>query len=80
MKKIIVPALTIVMMFAFAACGKNEDANELNIAYFDNITHGQALIMKHDNTLQEALGEELDVNWVAFNAGPAEVEACLRGY
>lgn len=79
MKKIIVAALTLVMMFTFTACGKSEDANELNIAYFDNITHGQALIMKHDNTLQEVFGEELDVNWVAFNAGPAEVEACFAG-
>lgn len=66
------------LVLGSTGCGKNEE-NKLSIAYFDNITHGQALIMKNQNTLQEKLGDETEVEWVSFNAGPAEVEACFAG-
>lgn len=79
MKKILITVITLVMMVTATACGKGEEKKELNIAYFDNITHGQALVMKHDNSLQKELGDDVKVNWVAFNAGPAEVEACFAG-
>ena len=66
--------LTImVMMFLITGCGKEE--NILNVAYFDNITHGQALVMKSENMLQKELGDEMKVNWVSFDAGTSLVEA-----
>lgn len=79
MKKILLTIVCVTAIMAFTACGNKKNENEVNIAYFDNITHGQALIMKSERTLQQALGEEKKVNWIAFNAGPAEVEACFSG-
>lgn len=79
-KKIVVLMLCVVTAFGTIACtGNNKKDNEVSIAYFDNITHGQALVMKHNKSLEKLLGNDKKVNWVAFNAGPAEVEACFSG-
>lgn len=48
---------------------------EVNIGYFNNVTHAQALYMKATGSLEEALPGDVKINWTAFNAGPAEVEA-----
>lgn len=77
MKKILLILTILAMTVCMCSCGKK--GNEVNIAYFDNITHGQALYMIHENTLQERLGDEIEVNWTAFTAGSAEVEACFAG-
>lgn len=58
-----------------SGCGAKEDDNEVNIGYFNNVTHAQALYMKATSALEENLEEGVTVNWMAFNAGPAEVEA-----
>ncbi len=60
-----------------AGCSKNDNskAGEVHIGYFNNVTHAQALLMKAEGTLEEAFGDDADVTWTAFNAGPAEVEA-----
>lgn len=79
MKRIFIMLLNLAVIVTITACANKKDDKELNIAYFDNITHGQALIMKADNSLQEMLGDEMKVNWVSFSAGPAEVEACFSG-
>ncbi len=74
-KKIIATGMLTVGMLSLTACGGSESENEINIGYFNNVTHAQALVMKSEQTLEQALGEEVTVNWTAFNAGPAEVEA-----
>lgn len=56
------------------SCGKKAD-KEVNIGYFNNITHAQALYLKSQGILENVLGEGMEVKWTAFNAGPAEVEA-----
>lgn len=62
------------------ACdGSRVEENTLRIAYFPNITHCQALVMKEQGSLEQALGPEWQVEWTAFNAGPAEVEAFFAG-
>lgn len=73
--------LEIVMMASIIlwACSGKADESEITIGYFNNITHAQALLMKAENTLQNALGEGMEVKWTAFNAGPAEVEALFAG-
>lgn len=48
---------------------------EVNIGYFNNVTHAQALYMKATGSLKEAFPDDVKINWTAFNAGPAEVEA-----
>ena len=81
----------IVMLMAVVAmctgCSTNQNGSEttsdgktkVRVAYFPNITHTQALVMKNQGTLEKALGEEADITWTAFNAGPAEVEAIFAG-
>ena len=51
----------------------------MHIGYFNNITHAQALMMKAEGTLDKSLGDDVNVKWTAFNAGPAEVEALFSG-
>ena len=81
MKKLIALVLCIAITSGvLCSCGGGEAAsNEVRIAYFPNITHAQALYMKDRQTLEKALGDEFSVNWTAFNAGPAEVEALFAG-
>ncbi|MCD7814058.1 MAG: aliphatic sulfonate ABC transporter substrate-binding protein [Lachnospiraceae bacterium] len=55
--------------------GANSKAVEVRMAYFPNITHAQALVMKNEGTLEEALGDGYDVSWTSFTAGSSEVEA-----
>ena len=67
--------LAILSVLCLTGCGEKKDDKTINIGYFNNITHAQALYMKSQGSLETALGEEVTVNWTAFNAGPAEVEA-----
>ena len=61
----------------FVGCG--EDEKTVNIGYFNNVTHAQALLMKSEGALEKSLGKDINVEWTAFNAGPAEVEALFSG-
>lgn len=72
-------AMTALALTGLSGCGKKEEAKEVNVGYFNNVTHAQALYMKAEGTLDEALGDDVAVTWTAFNAGPAEVEALFSG-
>lgn len=74
-KVLLLGALTISAIGLIGCGGSRESSNEVNIGYFNNITHAQALLMKTENILETSLGEGIEVTWTAFNAGPAEVEA-----
>ena len=60
-------------------CGNQKETEEVHIGYFNNVTHAQALYMKAEGTLDGAFGEDTEVTWTAFNAGPSEVEALFAG-
>lgn len=69
-----------ICLLMCARCGKKQDQDKVvNIAYFPNITHGQALMIKNEGTLEKELGENVEVNWMSFNAGPDEVTALFSG-
>lgn len=72
-------SLTLLMM---AGC-KNESAQGgpvgVRIAHFPNITHSQALVGLANGEFQKQIGENYDVEFKTFNAGPAELEAFLAG-
>ena len=72
-------SMMTVMAVGIAGCGKDSGKTEVNVGYFNNITHPQALLMKSEQSLENCLGEEVEVKWTAFNAGPAEVEALFAG-
>ena len=81
MKKIkyfLLAAVSVSLLGVLTACGGSENDNEIHIGYFNNVTHAQALVMKANGTLEEALGDGVSVEWTAFNAGPAEQEALSR--
>lgn len=70
------------LLFSLASCGSKSSesgAPQVRIAYFPNIIHAQALIMKNQNTLENKWGENCEVTWTSFNAGPSEIEAIFAG-
>lgn len=81
--KIIAAVGILALTAGLAGCGAGGSASdgstEVNIGYFNNVTHAQALYMKANGTLEESLGEDVSVKWTAFNAGPSEVEALFSG-
>lgn len=79
-KFIITTALLMAMALPMTACGKKQDEKtSVRIAYFPNITHAQALTLKHQKTLEEKWKDRCNVSWKSFNAGPAEMEAIFAG-
>lgn len=80
MKKLLAAAVTAAMMLTMTACGqKEDDQTKVRIAYFPNITHTQALVMKNQKTLENTWQDKCEVTWTSFNAGPAEMEAIFAG-
>ena len=72
-------AMLLASVLCLAGCSGKEDGSELNVGYFNNVTHAQALYMKATGSLEEALPDGTELSWTAFNAGPAEVEALFSG-
>ena len=83
-KKPMLLLLTLSLLLSLTACGgsTNETADgktKVRIAYFPNITHTQALVMKNQQTLENLWDDTCTVTWTSFNAGPAEIEALFAG-
>lgn len=86
-KTIFTGILLSLICTSAAACGSQNEGNsdaasdqtDVRIAYFPNITHTQALVMKNQKTLEEKWGDRCNVTWTSFNAGPAEMEAIFAG-
>lgn len=79
-KTLITVGILGTVVFGVSACGsKDKNLGEVNIGYFNNVTHAQALLMKSEGSLEKSLQDDVKVNWTAFNAGPAEVEALFAG-
>lgn len=79
-RKRLLATLMVASMAVMTGCGSGDKTiTEVNIGYFNNVTHAQALLMKSEKSLESSFGEEVKVNWTAFNAGPAEVEALFAG-
>lgn len=79
LKKLLLTGIIAITAFGVIGCGSKDDKNkEVHIGYFNNITHAQALMMKAEGTLDKSLGDDVNVKWTAFNAGPAEVEALFQ--
>ena len=83
-KKSMILLLTLSLLLSLTACGgsTNETVDgktKVRIAYFPNITHTQALVMKNQQTLETLWGDTCTVTWTSFNAGPAEIEALFAG-
>ena len=63
-----------------AAAGTSEaERVTLRLGYFPNITHAPALVGVSEGTFAEALGANVDLETVTFNAGPSVIEALFAG-
>lgn len=70
------------MIAGLTGCGTKKSAGkttEINVGYFNNVTHAQALYMKAQGTIDKAFDGKAAVKWTSFNAGPSEVEALFSG-
>jgi NitT/TauT family transport system substrate-binding protein len=47
----------------------------VRVGYFPNLTHAQALVGRAGGQFEKALGPGVQIEWKAFNAGPAAIEA-----
>lgn len=88
LKKILAGVACAGICLSVSACGSKADSSktdsgeektDVRIAYFPNITHTQALVMKNQKTLEEKWKDTCSVSWTSFNAGPAEMEAIFAG-
>lgn len=79
LKKAVLVGTLVMAVLGMTGCGSgSKKAEEVNVGYFNNVTHAQALFMKSEKNLENSFGD-VKVNWTAFNAGPAEVEALFAG-
>lgn len=79
-KKVFFILLIMCLFFTSCTSSKTEkNNNEIRIAYFPNITHAQALVIKNQKTFENELGSDYSVKWTAFNAGTDEIEALFAG-
>lgn len=79
--RIRITALLALSFFSFG-CGQNPASSErahVRIAYFPNIIHAQALVLKNQKTPEQKWEGKCDVTFTPFNAGPAEIEAMFAG-
>jgi len=47
----------------------------VRVGYFPNLTHAQALVGRAGGQFEKAVGPGVQIEWKAFNAGPAAIEA-----
>ena len=92
MKKIIASVFALCLLsFTFTGCiasnqtpkpsesSTGSGITNVRVAYFPNITHAQALVMKANHILESTLGDNYHVSWSSFNAGSSEIEAFFAG-
>ena len=63
---------------AFSGC-KQSNANTIRIGFFPNLTHSQAVYGYVNGDFEKAFGEQYQIKWQSFNAGPSEIEAMFAG-
>jgi NitT/TauT family transport system substrate-binding protein len=84
--RIVLPLLLISTIGAACSGGDDGDSAEaaqgkieLRMGYFPNVTHSQALVGLQNGAFEEALGADVSLEPIAFNAGPEVVEALFAG-
>lgn len=67
--------IAIIALFAEMA----DAAEVIRIGYFPNITHSQAIIGMENSSFKKALGKNVEIRPIIFNAGPSVIEALFAG-
>jgi NitT/TauT family transport system substrate-binding protein len=67
--------LTAILLIAVTGIHAQQKPIILRVGYFPNVTHAQALVGRAGGQFEKALGPGVQIEWKAFNAGPAAIEA-----
>jgi NitT/TauT family transport system substrate-binding protein len=51
----------------------------IRVGAFPNITHAQAMAGKANGWFEKAMGPNVKIQWISFNAGPSAIEALFSG-
>jgi NitT/TauT family transport system substrate-binding protein len=69
----------LASLVALVACALIKNAQQkpvvVRVGYFPNMTHAQALVGRAGGQFEKVLGPSVQIEWKAFNAGPAAIEA-----
>lgn len=74
---ILLLALFLVII-TLSGC-RQSNTNTIRIGFFPNLTHSQAVYGYANGDFEKAFGDQYEVKWHSFNAGPAEIEAMFAG-
>jgi NitT/TauT family transport system substrate-binding protein len=83
--KYVVALLIALVGATLAACGGSKEEvaggkTTVNLGYFPNVTHAQALVGIQRGDFAKALGADVQLKTVPFNAGPSVIEAIYAGH
>jgi NitT/TauT family transport system substrate-binding protein len=67
--------LAAILLIAVAGAHAQQKPIVVRVGYFSNVTHAQALVGRAGGQFEKALGPGVQIEWKAFNAGPAAIEA-----
>jgi len=73
------PKLIAAMILWLATSLLAAAQTNIRVGHFPNVTHGQALLGRANGAFDKAFAGQAKVQWKAFNAGPAVVEALFAG-
>jgi NitT/TauT family transport system substrate-binding protein len=66
---------TALAMMAARSARAQQKPVVVRVGYFPNLTHAQALVGRAGGQFEKAVGPGVQIEWKAFNAGPAAIEA-----
>ncbi len=81
------PTMTLLLrlavfltLFSGPTLGRATETQAVRIGYFPNVTHAQALVGVARGDFKQALGQNVDVSFQTYNAGPSVIEAMFAGH
>lgn len=72
---ILVVIASISIAYSVSRSADVSASNTVRIGYFPNISHAQALVGIARGTFEQTLGDDINIQYKTFNAGPAAIEA-----
>src|SRR2546421_6802448 len=72
-RRIRLVAFISIVSISIGLAALAEEARQLRLAHFPNLTHAQALYARATGEFEKAIG--VPIQWTSFNAGPSAIEA-----
>jgi NitT/TauT family transport system substrate-binding protein len=73
------PVIAFLIFCTAISVWAQGSGNTIRVGAFPNITHAQAMVGKANGFFDKAMGSQVKVQWISFNAGPAAIEALFAG-